>query len=120
MRVLAINPGSTSTKVAVFDDETPVFDETLRHTTEELAPFPHIADQYEFRRDVVLRFLEEQGIGFKTGVTRVPIVPAAILFDLNVGRPDVRPDAEMGYRAASAASARRCPRAARSAPPKRR
>ena len=66
MRVLTINPGSTSTKVAVFDDETPVFNETLRHTTEELAPFPHIADQYEFRRDVVLGFLQERGIGLDT------------------------------------------------------
>ncbi|MBU0492710.1 MAG: butyrate kinase [Chloroflexi bacterium] len=63
MRVLAINPGSTSTKVAVYDDEVPVFEETLRHTAEELAPFPHIADQYEFRRDVVLDFLKQRGIG---------------------------------------------------------
>ena len=52
----------------------------------------------------VMRYLEEQGIGFDVGVAKVPIVPAAILFDLNVGRPDVRPDAEMGYHAASAAS----------------
>lgn len=52
----------------------------------------------------VMRFLEEQGIGFNTGVTRVPIVPAAILFDLGVGDPGVRPDAAMGYQAASAAS----------------
>ena len=52
----------------------------------------------------VMRYLEENDIGFNTGVAKVPIVPAAILFDLNVGSPDVRPDAEMGYRAASAAS----------------
>ena len=52
----------------------------------------------------VMRYLEEQGIGFNTGVAKVPIVPAAILFDLNVGRPDVRPDAEMGYHATSTAS----------------
>jgi len=52
----------------------------------------------------VMRYLEEQNIGFNTGVAKVPIVPAAILFDLNVGRPDVRPDAEMGYRAAESAS----------------
>ena len=52
----------------------------------------------------VMRYLDENNIGFDTGVGKVPIVPAAILFDLNVGRPDVRPDAEMGYRAASAAS----------------
>jgi len=52
----------------------------------------------------VMRYLEEGNIGFNTGVAKVPVVPAAILFDLNVGRPDVRPDAQMGYRAASAAS----------------
>ena len=52
----------------------------------------------------VMRYLEEQGIGFDVGVAKVPIVPAAILFDLNVGRPEVRPDAEMGYRAVLAAS----------------
>jgi len=53
----------------------------------------------------VMRYLEEKGIGFNTGAARVPIVPAAILYDLAIGRPDVRPDAEMGYRAAASASA---------------
>lgn len=52
----------------------------------------------------VMRYLEENGIGFDTGAGVVPIVPAAILFDLNLGRNDVRPDAEMGYRAAISAS----------------
>jgi L-aminopeptidase/D-esterase-like protein len=52
----------------------------------------------------VMRYLEESGIGFDTGAGVVPIVPAAILFDLNIGRGDVRPDAEMGYRAATNAS----------------
>jgi len=44
-----------------------------------------------------VRYLEERGIGFNTGVARVPIVPAAILFDLGVGSPTVRPTADMGY-----------------------
>lgn len=52
----------------------------------------------------VMRYLDENGIGFDTGAGKVPIVPAAILFDLNLGRGDIRPDAEMGYRAASLAS----------------
>lgn len=52
----------------------------------------------------VMRFLEERGVGFNTGVARVPIVPAAVIFDLALGRADRRPDAEMGYRAAAAAS----------------
>jgi len=52
----------------------------------------------------VMRYLEEQGIGFNAGVARVPIVPAAIIFDLGVGRADVRPDAGMGYQACLNAS----------------
>src|SRR5512134_1750239 len=52
----------------------------------------------------VMKYLEEQKIGFNTGVAKVPIVPAAILFDLNLGRADIRPDAAMGYRAAASAS----------------
>lgn len=55
----------------------------------------------------VMRYLEEQKIGFDVRVARVPIVPAAILFDLSVGRADVRPTAEMGYRAAAAATSSR-------------
>jgi L-aminopeptidase/D-esterase-like protein len=53
--------------------------------------------------DGVMRWLEERGRGFETGVARVPIVPAAILFDLGVGRADVRPDAAAGYAACQAA-----------------
>jgi L-aminopeptidase/D-esterase-like protein len=53
----------------------------------------------------VMRYLEENKIGFNTGVAKVPIVPAAILYDLNLGRADVRPDAAMGYQAAASASA---------------
>jgi L-aminopeptidase/D-esterase-like protein len=55
--------------------------------------------------DGAMRWLEEQGFGFNVGVTTVPIVPAAILFDLMVGRADVRPDAAAGYAACAAASA---------------
>jgi L-aminopeptidase/D-esterase-like protein len=52
----------------------------------------------------VMHYLEEQKIGFNTGTAKVPIVPSAILYDLGVGRGDVRPDAAMGYRAAASAS----------------
>lgn len=52
----------------------------------------------------VMRYLEERGIGFDTRVARVPIVPAAILFDLGVGDPKIRPDAEAGYQACRQAS----------------
>lgn len=53
----------------------------------------------------VMKYLEEQKIGFETGAGIVPIVPAAILFDLGVGRGEIRPTAEMGYRAAASANA---------------
>ena len=55
----------------------------------------------------VVRYLEERGIGFDAQVARVPIVPAAILFDLGLGSARVRPDAEMGYRACAAATSER-------------
>ncbi len=51
-----------------------------------------------------MRYLEEHKIGFNTGAGRVPIVPAAILFDLNIGSRTVRPDARMGYQACETAS----------------
>lgn len=53
----------------------------------------------------VRNLLEKRGIGYNAGVTHVPIVPGAILFDLGIGRPDVRPDREMGEKAALAANA---------------
>ncbi|MBI5879980.1 MAG: P1 family peptidase [Chloroflexi bacterium] len=54
--------------------------------------------------DGVMRWLEERHIGFNVGVTYVPIVPAAILFDLGIGSPTVRPTAESGYAACEAAA----------------
>lgn len=47
----------------------------------------------------VMQFLEERGVGFPAGPVRVPIVPSAVIFDLGVGDPRVRPDREMGYHA---------------------
>ncbi len=52
----------------------------------------------------VLRYLEERDVGFDMRIVRVPIVPAAILFDLGIGRADIRPDAAMGYQACHNAS----------------
>jgi L-aminopeptidase/D-esterase-like protein len=52
----------------------------------------------------VMRYLEEQQVGFETGAAKVPIVPAAILYDLDLGHASVRPDSAMGYLAASRAS----------------
>ncbi len=53
----------------------------------------------------VMRFLEGRGVGFETGAGKVPIVPAAVLFDLTLGDAKIRPNADCGYRAAEAASA---------------
>ncbi len=52
----------------------------------------------------VMRFLEEKGIGFDTGTVKVPIVPGAVIFDLNIGNQNTRPDREMGYQACLDAS----------------
>ncbi|MEB2335145.1 MAG: P1 family peptidase [Burkholderiales bacterium] len=52
-----------------------------------------------------MRYLEERGIGIDVGVAKVPIVPAAVLFDLDSGDPRIRPDADAGYQACVAASA---------------
>lgn len=58
----------------------------------------------------IMRYLEEKGIGFDVGVTKVPIVCGAVLFDLTVGDWKTRPDGEMGYRACLNASNQSCPR----------
>jgi L-aminopeptidase/D-esterase-like protein len=52
----------------------------------------------------VMKYLEENKIGFNTGVVPVPIVPAAVLFDLAIGDPSIRPDLQMGYQACTNAS----------------
>ncbi|USG63409.1 P1 family peptidase [Brevibacillus ruminantium] len=57
----------------------------------------------------VMEYLEEKGMGLDVGFGIVPIVPAAVLFDLSVGNPRVRPSREMGYRAASQASSEQVP-----------
>ncbi len=57
-RILVINPGSTSTKLALYEDETPLFTEVLRHSAGELVKYPYIADQYDFRFQALLGFLK--------------------------------------------------------------
>ena len=61
-RVLAINPGSTSTKVAVYEENNCIFSTSLSHTAEELEKFPSVLDQFEWRKGMVLKALEEGGI----------------------------------------------------------
>ncbi len=62
MRLLVINPGSTSTKMAVFRDEQCLLARTLRHSMEELTHYPRVIDQFEFRKNLVLHELEQAGI----------------------------------------------------------
>ena len=52
-RILTINPGSTSTKIAVYDNDKEVFEKTLRHSSEEIGQFENISDQFNFRKDII-------------------------------------------------------------------
>ena len=61
-KLLIINPGSTSTKIAVFQGKECVFKTNIKHSAEEIAPFEHIADQYHFRKEVILNTLKEAGM----------------------------------------------------------
>lgn len=61
-RLLVINPGSTSTKIAIFHNEKIIFEESIRHETAELDKYPNVIDQYEFRKDIILDNLHTHGI----------------------------------------------------------
>ena len=61
-RILAINPGSTSTKIAVYQNTNPVFVKNITHASEEIARFEHIADQFHFRKEIIYKELEEAEI----------------------------------------------------------
>lgn len=60
-RILAVNPGSTSTKIALFDSEVQVFSETINHAPDDLKPFKEIQAQLEYRRDTVEQVLTSHG-----------------------------------------------------------
>jgi len=61
-RILVINPGSTSTKVSLFEDERSVFERSLFHDSSELLRFPHVNDQLDFRKDVILGMLRAENV----------------------------------------------------------
>ncbi|ALC90007.1 butyrate kinase [Bacillus sp. FJAT-18017] len=61
-RILVINPGSTSTKIGIYDNERPVMEKTIRHESEDIASYESIIDQYEFRKQTILETLHEEGI----------------------------------------------------------
>ena len=60
--ILAINPGSTSTKFSLFGEDQLIFEKTLRHTTEDLAGFKKITDQFNFRKDLIMSELGERKV----------------------------------------------------------
>jgi butyrate kinase len=64
-RILTINPGSTSTKIAVFDNDKCVFETLLTHSSDEIAKYHDIIDQYDFRKKVILDTLSEQGFNLQ-------------------------------------------------------
>ena len=61
-KILVMNPGSTSTKIAVYQDETPLFVESIEHSQDELKPFENIIDQYEMRKELILATMEKNGV----------------------------------------------------------
>jgi butyrate kinase len=62
--ILAVNPGSTSTKFAVFEEENLLFEKTLRHSFKELEPYKRITDQFHFRKDLIVKELTMRGVDF--------------------------------------------------------
>lgn len=66
VKSLIINPGSTSTKIGVFEDETLLFEETLRHSTEEIGQFATIVDQKDFRKKIITDLLAEKNFDMKS------------------------------------------------------
>lgn len=97
--ILIINPGSTSTKIGVYEDEKQLFEETLRHPTEEIAKYASIIDQKDFRKEVILNVLKEKNFDINTldvvvgrGGLLKPIpggtyaVTDALLEDLRIGK----------------------------------
>ncbi|MCF8234665.1 MAG: butyrate kinase [Bacteroidales bacterium] len=62
MRILAINPGSTSTKIAVFQNEEPIFIKNIKHKIEELSKFEKITDQFQFRKHIIIRELDNADV----------------------------------------------------------
>lgn len=99
VKSLIINPGSTSTKIGVFEDETLLFEETLRHSTEEIQQYATIVDQKDFRKNIIVNLLKEKNFDMKSlnvvvgrGGMLKPIVSGTyavsdeLLHDLQIGK----------------------------------
>ena len=97
--ILVINPGSTSTKFALFEEESIIFENTLRHSVEEMSSFTKITDQFHFRKDLIMKELRERKIDFtriaavvgRGGLVKpiesgIYTVNELMIHDLNFGR----------------------------------
>ncbi len=82
-KILSINPGSTSTKISLYEDEKEILTETLRHKDEDLAEFDKVQDQFEFREKIVLDFLKRNNYDIKK-------------LDAVVGRGGILPPVDAG------------------------
>lgn len=69
--IIAVNPGSTSTKIAVYRNKECVFEENIKHSTEDLAPFDKITDQFEFRKNAILKRLCGDGCKMERDKVRI-------------------------------------------------
>ena len=61
-RILAINPGSTSTKIAFYENENIIFTKSISHSTDEIKQYEVISEQYEFRKKIIMDTVSEYGI----------------------------------------------------------
>lgn len=89
-KLLIINPGSTSTKIALYEGENPVFTESISHSAEDLAPFAVISDQAGFRRKVLLDTLAKHGVGL-SGLSAI-ISRGGLLPPIQAGAYEVNDD----------------------------
>lgn len=91
MKVLVINPGSTSTKIAIYEKETPIYSESINHTAEELAHYHSVVDQLDYRLELIHSALEKAGyhiteldaVSARGGFTK-PVVAGTYRIDENV------------------------------------
>lgn len=65
-RILAINPGATSTKIAVYDDSAPIFTQTVHHGDQDLKQFPQVIDQLEYRMELIRQALQTAGVALSS------------------------------------------------------
>ncbi|MDR0790517.1 MAG: butyrate kinase [Bacteroidales bacterium] len=81
--ILAINPGSTSTKIAIYEENNQLFIKNIKHSADELAQFAKITDQYEFRKNLILK--EVENAGFDINEIRILIGRGGLLKPITSG-----------------------------------